>query len=72
MIFLILRPFRSLRHAVAFLSDADVSIDAMDSSGESQVNVEHNIFKRKLDLDGKPIEDPEKEHSELDGKLPRT
>ncbi|XP_043197872.1 endoplasmic reticulum-Golgi intermediate compartment protein 3-like [Amphibalanus amphitrite] len=39
-----------------------VSIDAMDSSGESQVNVEHNIFKRKLDLEGKPIEDPEKEH----------
>jgi len=40
---------------------AYVSIDAMDSSGESQVNVEHNIYKRKLDLEGRPVEDPEKE-----------
>ena len=57
--------FRNPRSQRPFPLVADVSIDAMDSSGESQVNVEHNIFKRKLDLDGNPVEDPEKEHSEF-------
>jgi hypothetical protein len=33
----------------------------MDTSGEQHLQIEHNIFKRRLDLDGKPIEDPQKE-----------
>ena len=40
-----------------------LSIDAMDVSGEQHIDIEHNIFKRRLDLDGKPIEDPQKEHN---------
>jgi len=36
-------------------------LDAMDVSGEQHIDIEHNIFKRKLDLDGKPIEDPQKQ-----------
>ncbi|GFT12705.1 endoplasmic reticulum-Golgi intermediate compartment protein 3 [Nephila pilipes] len=38
-----------------------LSIDAMDVSGESQINLEHNIYKRKLDQSGRPLEKPEKE-----------
>lgn len=33
----------------------------MDSSGEQHLQIDHNIFKRKLDLKGQPIEDPKKE-----------
>ncbi|XP_067121839.1 endoplasmic reticulum-Golgi intermediate compartment protein 3 isoform X2 [Centruroides vittatus] len=38
-----------------------LSIDAIDVSGEQHINVEHNIFKRRLDTEGKPIEKPERE-----------
>ncbi|XP_071633172.1 endoplasmic reticulum-Golgi intermediate compartment protein 3 isoform X1 [Temnothorax longispinosus] len=37
-----------------------LSIDAMDTTGEQHLHIEHNIFKRRLDLDGKPIEDPQR------------
>ena len=37
-----------------------LSLDAMDLSGEQHTNIMHNIFKRRLDFDGKPIEDPKK------------
>ncbi|CAK9814971.1 Endoplasmic reticulum-Golgi intermediate compartment protein 3 [Anthophora plagiata] len=37
-----------------------LSIDAMDTTGEQHLQIEHNIFKRRLDLDGKPLEDPKK------------
>lgn len=43
------------------ISCSYLSIDAMDVSGAQQINVEHNIYKRRLDLQGKPIEKPEKE-----------
>lgn len=33
----------------------------MDTSGEQHLKIEHNIYKRRLNLDGKPIEDPKKE-----------
>lgn len=33
----------------------------MDSLGEQHLAIDHNIYKRKLDLDGKPIEEPKKE-----------
>ncbi|KAJ8683549.1 hypothetical protein QAD02_019341 [Eretmocerus hayati] len=37
-----------------------LSLDAMDTTGEQQLHIEHNIFKRRLDLDGRPIEEPKK------------
>lgn len=40
-----------------------LSLDAMDVSGEQHINVEHNIYKRRLDLNGSPLEKPEKEAS---------
>ena len=36
-------------------------LDAMDVSGEQHIDIEHNIFKRRLDLEGKPIQDPQKQ-----------
>ena len=39
-----------------------LSLDAMDVSGEQQIDVAHNIFKQRLDLEGKEVkETPEKE-----------
>jgi len=38
-----------------------LGIDAMDVSGEQHIDIEHNIYKRRLDLDGKPIEDAQKD-----------
>lgn len=35
----------------------DLSIDAMDVSGEHQLDVLHSVFKQRLGLDGVPIED---------------
>ncbi|XP_041976011.1 endoplasmic reticulum-Golgi intermediate compartment protein 3 isoform X2 [Aricia agestis] len=35
-------------------------LDAMDSSGEQHLQIEHNIQKRRLSLDGVPIEEPKK------------
>ncbi|XP_014479408.1 PREDICTED: endoplasmic reticulum-Golgi intermediate compartment protein 3 isoform X1 [Dinoponera quadriceps] len=37
-----------------------LSIDAMDTTGVQHLQIEHNIFKRRLDLNGKPIEDPKR------------
>jgi len=39
----------------------DLSLDATDTSGEHHIHIEHNIFKRRLDLEGKPIEEAKKE-----------
>ena len=38
-----------------------LSLDAMDSTGEQHLHIEHNIFKRRLNLDGHPIEEAKKE-----------
>ncbi|CAH1397395.1 unnamed protein product [Nezara viridula] len=38
-----------------------VALDAMDSSGEQHLHLEHNIFKRRLDLNGTPIAEPQSE-----------
>ncbi|XP_071037746.1 endoplasmic reticulum-Golgi intermediate compartment protein 3 isoform X2 [Parasteatoda tepidariorum] len=39
-----------------------LSIDAMDVSGEQQINLDHNIYKRRLSQSGEPLEEkPEKE-----------
>jgi hypothetical protein len=41
----------------------DLSIDAMDVSGEQQLDVDHHLFKQRLGIDGQKIADtePEKE-----------
>ena len=36
-------------------------LDAMDVSGEQHIDIEHNVFKRKLDMEGKPLEDPQQQ-----------
>ena len=38
-----------------------LSLDAQDVSGEQHIAIEHNVFKRRLDLEtGKPLQEPEK------------
>lgn len=38
-----------------------LSLDAMDSAGEHHLHIDHNIYKRRLDLLGQPLEEPQKE-----------
>jgi hypothetical protein len=38
-----------------------LSLDAMDSTGEQHLHIEHNIYKRRMDLNGHPIEEAKKE-----------
>ena len=38
-----------------------LGLDAMDVSGEQHIDIEHNIYKRRLDLNGHPIEEAQKE-----------
>ncbi|KAI8776977.1 endoplasmic reticulum-Golgi intermediate compartment protein 3 [Biomphalaria glabrata] len=41
---------------------AFLSLDAMDVSGESQIDIDLNLYKKRLDLQGNPInEEPEKQ-----------
>lgn len=44
-----------------FISVLVLALDAMDSSGEQHLQIDHNIYKRRLDLEGKPIDEPKKE-----------
>lgn len=43
----------------------DLSLDAMDSSGDQHIQIQHNIFKHRLDLDGKPIEEGQRPIKEI-------
>lgn len=43
------------------LTCADLSLDAMDSAGDQHLHIEHNIYKRRVDLKGNPIEEAKKE-----------
>ena len=40
-----------------------LGIDAMDVSGEQHIDIEHNVYKRRLDMNGKPIEMKERPFS---------
>lgn len=42
-----------------------LGIDSVDSSGETHLQVDHNVYKIRLNLDGQPISDPKKS----DGKI---
>ncbi|XP_068621682.1 endoplasmic reticulum-Golgi intermediate compartment protein 3 isoform X2 [Battus philenor] len=46
---------------VPSISCSYLVLDAMDSSGEQHLQMDHNIHKRRLDLNGNPIEEPIKE-----------
>jgi len=37
-----------------------LSLDAQDVSGAQHLDIEHNVYKRRLDLDGRPIAEPVK------------
>lgn len=39
----------------------DLSLDAMDSAGDQHLHIDHNIFKRRVDLNGDPIDEAFKE-----------
>lgn len=43
------------------ISCSYVAVDSMDTSGEMHVNAHRNLFKRRLDLQGRPLQDPQKD-----------
>lgn len=40
----------------------------MDSSGDQHLHIDHNIFKRRLDLEGTPIDAAKKENIQVTTK----
>lgn len=40
-----------------YLACSYLSLDAMDSSGDQHLRVDHDIFKHRLDLQGKPLKE---------------
>ena len=41
----------------------DLALDAMDVSGESQIDIDAHLLKQRLDLQGKPISETPEQHS---------
>lgn len=44
----------------------------MDSSGEQHLQINHNIYKRRLDHNGQPIAEPKKEDITVKTKINNT
>lgn len=44
---------------------SDLSIDAMDVAGEQQLDVEHNLFKQRLDKELKPVTNEAEKHGKV-------
>lgn len=57
---------------VSSISCDFLALDAMDTLGEQHLQIDHNIYKRKLDLNGKPIEEPQKEDITIKTKINNT
>ena len=53
----------SLDIQFARLPCSSLTVDAMDVSGESQTDIVHHLYKTRLDLHGKPIENEPKKIS---------
>ena len=51
--------------------NADLSIDAMDVSGDHQLDILHSVFKKRLSMDGKLIPEQKEEqyHIGAEAKL---
>ncbi|CAG5125691.1 unnamed protein product, partial [Candidula unifasciata] len=45
-----------------------LSLDAMDVSGDSQIDIHTNLFKQRLDLNGLPINEAPEQHKPGEGK----
>ena len=45
-----------------------LALDAMDSSGEQHLQIDYNIYKRRLDVHGQPIAEPKKEDITIKSK----
>lgn len=46
---------------VSSISCEYLALDAVDTSGDQHLHIDYNIYKRRLDLNGVPIEPPQKE-----------
>lgn len=45
----------------------------MDSAGDQHLHIDHNIYKRRVDLQGNPIEEAKKEEMQIPStKKPET
>ncbi|XP_046865088.1 endoplasmic reticulum-Golgi intermediate compartment protein 3-like isoform X1 [Xenia sp. Carnegie-2017] len=49
-----------------------LSVDAMDVSGEQQIDVDHNIFKKRMDANGRAIDEHDGEKEGLGDKSDET
>ena len=46
---------------IVYFTVSVLSLDAMDTAGEHHLHIDHNVYKRRLDLMGQPLEEPQKE-----------
>lgn len=59
----VLSDFLLKASSVFFIKTPDLSVDAMDISGEQQIDLETNLLKQRLDSTGNPINETPQEQS---------